>query len=447
MKRRDESDSVRFVILGAGLTGLSAAARLEELGERDYLLIEKEDRPGGWAKTDWSGDYGADRGIHVLYFRNDDVRRQVEALLAGRWTRHQKKCVVDSGGVRTSFPYHANLYGRPPELIDECLAGLRKASERQRVSPSPATFMEWIQNSYGPGVARHFMVPYNSKMWTVHPDQMTADWMGGFIPPVDIPRSLEGAVLASDSRVGLNAEFFYPEAGISALAEEIASRLQGAIRYGTTATGIRQHARLIHLSDRSSVSYGTVISTIPLPRLVDITDGLPPTAIADARSLMSLDLVLLDIGVRKPCDDGEHWAYLPDDDVLAYRLNAVHNLTERMSPSGHGLYIVEIAHSPCRPLPRTSIKERVLADLLRLGWLRSENDVTFVRERHLPCAYAVPLIGSSQRAASVRTSLEALEVHSIGRYGEWKYSNMEDAILDGRAAADRLLAHVAAGRG
>jgi len=120
-------------------------------------------------------------------------------------------------------------------------------------------------------------------------------------------------------------------------------------------------------------------------------------------------------------------------------------LTDRMSPAGHGLYIVEIAHSPCRPLPKTSIKQRVLADLLRLGWLRSENDVTFVRERHLPCAYAVPLVGSALRATSLRRSLEALDIHSIGRYGGWKYSNMEDAIIDGRAAADRLLADLTAG--
>ena len=118
-----------------------------------------------------------------------------------------------------------------------------------------------------------------------------------------------------------------------------------------------------------------------------------------------------------------------------------------MSPAGHGLYIVEIAHSPCRPLPKTSIKQRVLADLLRLGWLRSKNDVTFVRERHLPCAYAVPLVGSAPRATSLRRSLEALDIYSIGRYGGWKYSNMEDAMIDGRAAADRLLADVTAGHG
>jgi protoporphyrinogen oxidase len=272
---------------------------------------------------------------------------------------------------------------------------------------------------------------------------MTADWMGGFIPPVDVRRSLEGAVLARDSRVGLNAEFFYPEVGISTLAEKLASGLNGSVRYNTAAIKIAAREKLIHLSDRSIVSFDSVISTIPLPRSVGITDGLSSSAMTAARSLRALDLVLLDVGVRHPRDGGVHWAYLPDDDVLAYRLNAVHNLSDRMSPRGHGLYIVEIAHSPRRPLPSGSLQKRVVADLLRLEWLRSESDVTFLRERRLSCAYALPLIGSAQDAIHVRRSLEALDIHSVGRYGEWKYSNMEDALIDGRAAADRLMASTA----
>ena len=80
------------------------------------------------------------------------------------------------------------------------------------------------------------MVPYNTKMWTVPPEQMAADWTGGFIPPVDLRRSLDGALLKRDSSVGLNAEFFYPEAGISTLAETLASGLHGSIRYDTVAT-------------------------------------------------------------------------------------------------------------------------------------------------------------------------------------------------------------------
>ncbi|MGZ5350471.1 MAG: protoporphyrinogen/coproporphyrinogen oxidase [Actinomycetota bacterium] len=435
MNRREH----RFVILGAGLTGLSAAARLDELGERDYLLVEREDRPGGWAKTDFTGAYGADRAGHVLYFRDGDTRRRVERLLDGRWIRHAKNCVVDSMGVRTPFPFHANLHGRPHDLVAECLRGLLDASADHAMSPSPATFLEWILHSYGPGIARHFMVPYNTKMWTVPPELMTADWMGGFVPPIDIRRALEGARLRVDSRVGLNAEFFYPEKGISALADALSSELQGEVRYNTTATKIAPGEKLVYLDDGSAHSFESVISTIPLTRLAGITDGLPPLVTEVAASLTAVDLVLVDIGVRCPKDEGVHWAYLPDADVLGFRLSAVHNLTDRLMPTGHGLYTVEIAHSTNRPLRGSSLQRRVVADLVRLGWLRSESDITFLQERRFECAYALPLLGSAQAAAASRRHLEAIDIHPVGRFAEWKYSNMEDALLDGRAAVDRLV--------
>lgn len=429
----------RFVILGAGLTGLSAAARLDDLGERDYLLVEREDRPGGWAKTDHSGDYGADRATHVLYFRDGETRRRVEQLLDSRWIRHTKNCVIDSMGVRTPFPFHANLHGRPPDLIAECMLGLLEASVDHATPSPPATFLEWILRSYGPGIARHFMVPYNTKMWTVPPEQMTADWMGGFVPPIDIRRALEGALLKLDSSVGLNAEFFYPEMGISTLADSLASELQGSVRYNTAATKIAPSEKLVYLSDGSVHSFGSVISTIPLPRLARITDDLPPPVTEAAESLQAMDLVLIDVGVRRPRDEGEHWAYLPDPDVLGYRLSAVHNLTDRLLPKGHGLYTVEIAHSPHRPLPGRSLQSQVVADLVRLGWLQSESDITFLRERRYACAYALPLIGNTQAAAATRRCLEAFDIHPVGRFGEWKYSNMEDALVDGRVVVDRLV--------
>ena len=211
------------------------------------------------------------------------------------------------------------------------------------------------------------------------------------------------------------------------------------IRYNTVATTIAAQEKLIHLSDGSVVSFDSVISTIPLPRLVGITRRLLPSTRAIAGTLKALDLVLVDVGVRDPRDDGVHWAYLPDENALGYRLHAVHNLSDRMAPKGHGLYTVEIAHSPYRPLPTRSLQARVVADLIDLGWLHSASDVTFIRERRHTTAYALPLIGSGRAADDVRRCLEALDVYSVGRFGEWKYSNMEDALIDGAAVADHVV--------
>ena len=82
---------------------------------------------------------GADRGIHVLYFREPRLQDLVEELLEGDLLRHDKRCVIDSGGVRTPFPFHANLFGRPLDVVEECLAGLWEASLRRNPDTPDAT--------------------------------------------------------------------------------------------------------------------------------------------------------------------------------------------------------------------------------------------------------------------------------------------------------------------
>jgi hypothetical protein len=32
-----------------------------------------------------------------------------------------------------------------------------------------------------------------------------------------------------------------------------------------------------------------------------------------------------------------------------------------------------------------------------------------------------------------------MDIHSIGRFGAWKYCNQEDALMDGKLMAERLL--------
>jgi protoporphyrinogen oxidase len=282
------------------------------------------------------------------------------------------------------------------------------------------------------------MVPYNTKMWTVPPEMMGPDWMGGFIPPVDLDRAVRGARARLNSPIGLNAEFFYPEAGMSSLPGKLAMNLLGHTRYGVSVVKVAPRTHRIDLSDGSSYRYSSLISTMPLPTLVELIDDVPEAVRRRAASLESVDLVLVDVGTRRMNDGGVHWAYLPDSDVLGFRVSAVHNLSDRMVPKGQGLYTVEVAHSRRRPLPAGSIQDRVVADLVRSGWIAGGGEVTFLRERRLRHGYAIPLVGSRRSSAAIRRALDALDIHSVGRFGEWKYSNMEDALSDGRGVADEL---------
>ena len=430
---------VEVLVIGAGLTGLSTAYHLEHQGHTDHVIVERESRPGGWAKTEWTGAWGADRAIHVLYFRDDGIRDWVAALLDHQWARSEKDCIIDSGGVRTPFPFHANLFGREPGLVEECLQGLVAASAAQRTAAeAPVTFADWIDRAMGAGVDRHFMQPYNTKMWTVPPSEMGCDWMGGFIPSVDLDRILTGSQRRCNSEIGANSYFHYPYEGISAVAERLSRQITAPVRYATRVVGVDLEERRVVLSDGDVIDYEWLVSTMPLPSLIDLAAEGPPAVAEAAACLESVDLVLADVGFRGRAPYEAHWVYLPDRDVLAHRFHLPHLLSPRLAPRDHGLYCVEISHSRHRPLPAGSLRERVVGDLVRTGWLKSAEDVVFFRERRFPHAYALPRVGFRAHAETVRRWLDEHQVISTGRYGEWTYANMEDALVWGRSAASRL---------
>ena len=305
---------VLFVV--AGLAGFSAVYHLEPAGYPNYRLIEAEDRPGGWVKTDWSGPWGADRAIHVLYFRSPEMRQWVGELLGGRWHEHIKSCIISSAGVRTPFPFHANLCGCPKHVVLECLDGLWEAILARERHPSPAvTFADWITLSSGSGVARHFMNPYNTRMWTVPPSEMGGEWMGDFVPAPDPHRILEGhlppAIGASGSTRGFTtrpvAPPSWPGARIPSPADQV---LDPARRDRCRRARRKARRRIPHSIQGAGFEHA-------LRALASLLEPLPTSEQSAANRLESIDLLLADVGFVDPEFSDVHWANLPDPDVLA----------------------------------------------------------------------------------------------------------------------------------
>jgi protoporphyrinogen oxidase len=281
------------------------------------------------------------------------------------------------------------------------------------------------------------MDPYNLKLWTVPPTDMGWYWMGDFVPVLDPSTILRGALFPADAAVGLNAHFYYAPGGSSTLSGALAAR-SGPIHYGRRLVQIDPRAHQARFADGSAVGYDQLVSTLPLTTLGRMLGPLPEPVRAAWRRLEAVDLVLVDVGFKNAAPCRDHWIYFPDPDVLAYRAHAVHALSPEMMPSGHGLFCLEISHSRHRPLPPGDLKRRMVDDLVRTGWIASAADVVFVRERRFANSYVLPRVGFKQDAARVRAHALLHDIRSIGRYGEWKYCNQEDALVDGRRAALEL---------
>ena len=71
--------NIKIIILGAGVTGLSAGVRFLENG-CDVCLVEKAEHVGGLAKTVVRGNYRLDIGPHHLCSKNETILHEMLAL-------------------------------------------------------------------------------------------------------------------------------------------------------------------------------------------------------------------------------------------------------------------------------------------------------------------------------------------------------------------------------
>ena len=68
-------------------------------------------------------------------------------------------------------------------MIEDCILGLNKA--RHKNASNPDNFEDWLYATFGSGIGRHFMIPYNQKQWAVDLRKMSCDWISKRVP---IPR-------------------------------------------------------------------------------------------------------------------------------------------------------------------------------------------------------------------------------------------------------------------
>jgi protoporphyrinogen oxidase len=436
-------------VLGGGLAGLSTTHHTGA----DALLIEREARVGGLTKTEKRGDFLFDHTGHWLHLRDAAMRAWAEKLLRGRFIEVERKARIYLGGKFTRYPFQAHAYGLPPEVAKECVLGFIAAWERRKeteravaagaAAPAePASFDEWCRLHYGEGITKHFMVPYNCKLWGVAPTEITAEWCARFVPKPDLEQVIGGAVGANEEEVGYNVRFLYPaDGGIEQLPRAIARTIPAEqIHTGRAPRAIDwRRRRLIFgpggAGDGESVGYERLVSSIPLTDLIDAMEDVPePVRQARAR-LRATSITYLNVGIKTRRESDFHWLYVPEERLPFYRVGVFSNAAPHMAPAGQGSLYVELA--PRGAFDRAAVLARVLDGLVEIGLVRRKSDVLFADFREIPVAYVIFDHSYFAATSTIQAFLREAGVESIGRFGRWTYNGMEDALLDGREAGRR----------
>jgi UDP-galactopyranose mutase len=424
-----------IVVIGAGAAGLSAAYHLGA----DALLLEQRAAVGGGCQSYRTGGFTFDLAGHIMFSKDPYVLELYRMLLGDNVHWQDREAWIYSKGVYTRYPFQASLYGLPPKVIQECVDGVIAAN---RNGPLTArNYEEFIYQVWGAGIARHFMVPYGLKQWTVPLSELETAWMNGRVPLPNVEEIIAGAQQPMPPPLGPTSRFGYPlQGGFQALMEGFVPHLRGELRLNMQVAAVSPRRRALTLAGGGRVTYTHLITTIALPAFVQLLgDEAPPEVRAAAAGLRWTSLRCVNLGVGRAQLSDRHWIYFPEDTIF-HRIFLQGNASPACNPPGGFGLTCEISYSPYRPLPETgpALIRRCIADCRRAGLLRDDDPLWVAEEVDVPYAYVIPDHSRRERVALIREWLAKHGILLAGRYSEWEYYDSHHAFLAGRHAAEAV---------
>lgn len=418
-------ERVRSLIVGAGVSGLAAAAFS---GNSDYLVLERDAEIGGYCKTVKQDGFVWDYSGHFFHFKHPEIERYLRDRMPDQKVLTvEKRSFIDYKGEFIDFPFQKNIHQLPKEDLIECLVDLYFARAQEVRQDLPErNFKEMLYARFGKGIAERFLIPYNEKLYACDLGALDKDAMGRFFPHADLTDIIRN--MRESNNASYNATFTYPEGGAIEYVKALASEVRKdriALREGLVAIDLEQK---VAKTTRREVAFDHLISSAPFPQLLRAA-SLPH----DASTFSYNKVLVFNLGFHKKGPRDVHWIYYPDRSLCFYRVGFYDNIfdTERMS-----LY-VEIGYPADGQVDIAGMLKRTLEDLARVGIAR-DHDLVSWHSVVLDPAYVHITEASLAAQRTLSAQLKERGVHSIGRYGGWTYCSIEDNILEARALMQQI---------
>jgi protoporphyrinogen oxidase len=422
---------VSVVILGGGVCGVAAAYCLRER-EIEATVYEASPRAGGLLDNFSVAGFLFDQAAHVSFASETEVRKVFDQT---PYDTHPATAWCWDDGVWLRHPVQNNLYPLSPQERVALIEGFLNRPDIQIKN-----YKDWLIYQYGEPIASRYPLVYTEKYWTIPAEQLGINWIGNRMRRAQVNEVLLGAMTSETPNTYYLGEVRYPKrGGYRAFIEPMIDKVAPATGY--RAREIHPDARVVVFDNNERRRYTHLISTIPLPRLIDITDDVPATVRSDAATLFATEVDLISVGFSRP-DVAQHlWFYVYDRDILASRVHSPSLMSAANAPKGGSSLQFEIYSSCRRPmaLGPEELKQNVSLALDRFG-LAKPADVLFMHHRRIPYGNVVFDLGMEERRDRVQAWVRDAGIVTAGRFGEWDYLWSNQSFMSGKRAAEQVAA-------
>ncbi len=449
---REGAAGTRFVVIGAGPAGLTAAYELAKF-DLCPVVVEQQKLVGGLASTAQYRGYYFDLGGHRFFTKIHEIKNMWRAVLQEDFLHRP----------RLSRIYYKHRFFYYPLRPMDALKGLGvwegllifTSYLRWQLFPyrREDTFEQWVTNRFGKRLFQTFFKTYTEKVWGISCSELKAEWAAQRIKDLSLRTALLNMFLKSNRTIKtLIEEFSYPRYGPGMMWEAVKSEIErrgGTVRMETEVvqinrTGCHIDSIVVRQNGCEETIEGTdFISSMPVTDFVRRLEPPAENALNGAARLRYRDFLTVLCIIDKAHLFPDNWIYVHDPGVQVGRIQNFKNWSLDMVPDATktslGLEYFCTEGDPLWRMPDENLIQLASRELEQIGLCKAADVVDGCVVR-VPKAYPIYELDYREALAAVREFVDSLEnFRTIGRNGLHRYDNQDHAMLTGMLAVRSML--------
>lgn len=413
MAKGDLENRYDYVVIGAGITGITLCKLLREKGKK-VLCLEKESNIGGLCRTKMIDGHTLDiGGGHFFHTKYQQVFDFVFKFLPEKdFNYFDRVSKILLGQETIDYPIESNIWQLPMNQQIEYIISVICNGE-QSGRPEPTNYEEWIRWKLGDKICDEYMIPYNQKLWGVEPCEMDIDWLYK-IPRVDVKEVLQYCLERRQdvTKFPAHIHFYYPKkGGFQAIIDALAKDELPYIKCDEKVEKLVQNESGWLLNNYYTTEY--VINTTPWCDLYEAL-GSPITLKEDFEKI-KYNRIVISL-YKKKYDIDWHWRYIPDRNCPHHREFYIANYAKDSAPDG--IYV------------ETNTNRFEAGNTL--------DGHPLVADFTTDAAYPIPVIGHAKAIKNILDYYRPKGLYGVGRWGQHEYQNADVSIYEAMKFVEQI---------
>jgi protoporphyrinogen oxidase len=442
----------KFVVIGAGPAGLTAAYELAKLGLHP-VVVEQQNVVGGLASTIQYRGYFFDMGGHRFFTKVQEVKKMWQELLKDDFICRPRLSRIYYEGKFFYYPLRPLNALKGLGLWEGLLIVLSYLKSQLGPYRHEDTFEHWVTNRFGKRLFQTFFKSYTEKVWGISCSELKAEWAAQRIKDLSLRTALLNMFVQSKKTIKtLIEEFDYPRFGPGMMWNAVKTEIErgaGTVRMEAEVVRINRTGRRIdsvvvrHQGCEETIEGTDFISSMPVTEFVRRLEPSPVRAVEAAAQLRYRDFLTVVCIIDKTELFPDNWIYIHDPAVRVGRIQNFKNWSPDLVPdptkTSLGLEYFCTEGDAVWTMPDDELVRLATGELEHIGLCRAADveDGCVVR---VPKAY--PIYGPDYREALavVREFIDTLEnFRTIGRNGLHRYNNQDHAMVTGMLAVRSMV--------